>query len=127
MVSLQHLPHLIWKISMKQSEIWLIDLEPTKGAEIKKTRPAVIVNNNRLGKLPLKIVVPITDWKERYEIAPWMVKIEPNDLNGLLKTSAVDCFQIRSLSQERLIKRLGLIDPNTLNEIKEAISKVIDI
>ncbi|HNC39519.1 MAG TPA: type II toxin-antitoxin system PemK/MazF family toxin [Chitinophagaceae bacterium] len=112
---------------MKQSEIWLIDLEPTKGAEIKKTRPAVIVNNNRLGKLPLKIVVPITDWKERYEIAPWMVKIEPNDLNGLLKTSAVDCFQIRSLSQERLIKRLGLIDPNTLNEIKEAISKVIDI
>jgi len=55
---------------MKQSEIWLIDLDPTKGAEIQKKRPAVIVNDNALGKLPLKVIVPITDWKDRYEIAP---------------------------------------------------------
>jgi len=34
------------------------------GAEIKKTRPAIIVNDNALGKLPLKIVVPITEWKD---------------------------------------------------------------
>ncbi|MGB4829727.1 MAG: type II toxin-antitoxin system PemK/MazF family toxin [Chitinophagales bacterium] len=87
---------------MKQSEIWLIDLDPTKGAEIQKKRPAIVVNDNRLGKLPLKIIVPITDWKERYSIAPWMIKIEPNTTNGLSKTSAADCFQIRSLSQERL-------------------------
>jgi len=33
--------------SMKQSEIWLIDLDPTKGAEIQKIRPAIIVNNDR--------------------------------------------------------------------------------
>jgi len=72
---------LILKTSMKQSEIWLIDLDPTKGAEIQKKRPAIIVNDDRLGKLPLKIIVPITDWKDRYDIAPWMVKIEPNDTN----------------------------------------------
>ena len=46
---------------MKQGEIWLINLDPAIGAEIKKTRPAVIVNDNSLGKLPLKVVVPITD------------------------------------------------------------------
>ena len=46
---------------MKQGEIWLISLDPAIGAEIKKTRPAVVVNNNALGKLPLKIIVPITD------------------------------------------------------------------
>jgi mRNA interferase MazF len=80
-----------------------------------------------LGKLPLKVIVPITDWKDRYDIAPWMVKIEPNTTNGLSKTSAVDCFQIRSVSQERLIKKLGKIDKNTLSEIKEAILKVLDI
>jgi mRNA interferase MazF len=112
---------------MKQSEIWLIDLDPTKGAEIQKKRPAVIVNDDRLGKLPLKVIVPITDWKDRYGIAPWMVKIEPNASNGLSKTSAADCFQIRSLSQERLIKKLGYIDRNTLNEIKDAIAKVLDL
>jgi mRNA interferase MazF len=46
---------------MKQSEIWLLDLDPTIGAEIQKKRPAIIVNDDRLGKLPLKVVVPITD------------------------------------------------------------------
>ena len=90
---------------MKQSEIWLIDLDPTKGSELKKIRPAIIVNNDILGKLPLKIIIPITDWKPKYELAPWMVKIEPNSINGLTKTSSADCFQIRSLSQERLIKK----------------------
>jgi mRNA interferase MazF len=112
---------------MKQSEIWLIDLDPTKGAEIQKKRPAIIVNDDRLGKLPLKVIVPVTDWKDRYDMAPWMVKIEPNATNGLSKDSSADCFQIRSLSQERLIKKLGYIDNDTLNEIKEAIKKVLDM
>lgn len=112
---------------MKQSEIWLIDLNPTKGAEIHKIRPAVIVNDDVLGKLPLKIVVPITDWKDRYEIAPWMVKIEPDTENGLNKISSADCFQIRSVSQERLIKRLGYLKTETHNEIKQAIKKVLTL
>jgi mRNA interferase MazF len=112
---------------MKQSEIWLLDLDPTIGAEIQKKRPAIIVNDDRLGKLPLKVVVPITDWKDRYEIAPWMVRIEPNNSNGLSKISSADCFQIRSLSQERLIKKLGTIDEITLEEIKEAVRKVLDL
>ena len=50
---------------MKQGEIWLINLDPTIGAEIKKTRPAIIVNDDVLGKLPLKIIVPVTDWKDK--------------------------------------------------------------
>lgn len=112
---------------MKQGEIWLIDLDPTKGAEIQKKRPAIIVNDDRLGKLPLKVIVPITDWKDRYVIAPWMVKIEPDISNGLSKISAIDCFQIRSVSQERLLMKLGKIDTDTLNEIKEAVSKVLDL
>lgn len=112
---------------MKQSEIWLIDLDPTKGAEIQKKRPAIIVNDDRLGKLPLKIIVPLTDWKDRYNIAPWMVKIEPTTTNGLSKMSSADCFQIRSLSQDRLIKKLGCIDKTTLLEIKEAVKKVLDL
>ena len=112
---------------MKQGEFWFIDLDPAKGAEIQKKRPAIIVNDDRLGKLPLKIIVPITEWKDRYNIAPWMVKIEPDTFNGLSKTSAADCFQIRSLSQERLINKLGHIDNATLKEIKEAIRKILDL
>lgn len=112
---------------MKQSEIWLINLDPTIGAEIKKTRPAIIVNDNSLGKLLLKIIVPLTDWKERYAVAPWMVKIDTDHLNNLSKESAADCFQIRSISEERFIKRIGKISANNLDEIKEALSKVLTI
>ena len=110
---------------MKQGEIWLIDLEPTIGAEINKTRPAVIINDDQLGKLPLKIIVPITDWKEHYVVAPWMVAIEPSSQNGLTKKSSVDCFQVRSISQNRLIKQIGYISFVEILQIQEAIIKVI--
>lgn len=106
---------------MKQGEIWLVSLDPTVGAEIKKVRPAVIVNDNTLGKLPLKIIVPITDWKDRYSIAPWMVKIVPDKQNGLSKESSADCFQIRSIAEERCVKRLGFAGIDIMGKIRKAI------
>jgi mRNA interferase MazF len=112
---------------MRQNEIWLINLDPTTGAEIKKTRPAIIVNDNSLGKLPLKIIVPLTDWKDRYEIAPWMIKIEPDLKNGLTKISAADCFQIRSLSQKRFVRKIGILSEDKMNDIKKGLSKVLSI
>lgn len=112
---------------MKQGEIWLINLDPTVGAEIKKTRPAVIVNDNALGKLPLKIIVPITDWKPNYIIAPWMTKLEPNRLNGLGKPSAADAFQIRSVSQVRFVKRIGKLGDAKMVEIRQGLTKVLSI
>ena len=112
---------------MKQGEIWLINLDQTIGAEIRKTRPAVIINHDALGKLPLKIIVPVTKWKDRYEIASWMVKIEPDKINGLSKISSIDCFQIRSVAEDRFSKKLGMINDNILNEIKKALAKVLSL
>jgi mRNA interferase MazF len=112
---------------MKQSEIWIINLDPTIGAEIKKTRPAIIVNDDALGLLPLKIIVPITDWKDKYSSAPWMVKIEPDAKNGLQKTSSIDCFQIRSISQKRFLKKIGYISASKMDEIKIGLSKILSI
>ena len=103
---------------MKQGEIWLINLDPAIGAEIKKTRPAIIVNDNVLGRLPLKIIIPITEWNEKYEIAPWMIKIEPDKENKLTKVSAADCFQVRSVSQERFVKQIGKISELYMDEIR---------
>lgn len=112
---------------MKQGEVWLINLDPTIGAEIKKTRPAIVVSDDSLGRLPLKIIVPITDWKDRYEIAPWMIKIDPNQKNGLMKDSSADCFQIRSVSQERFVRKIGTISQFIMNEIKIGLSRVLSI
>jgi mRNA interferase MazF len=110
---------------MKQGEIWLINLDPTVGAEINKTRPAVIVNDDQLGKLPLRIIAPITDWKEHYNIAPWMIAINPSNQNGLIKKSSIDCFQIRSVSEKRLIRRIGVITFPEILQAQEGILKVI--
>ena len=112
---------------MKQGEIWLINLDPTVGAEIKKTRPAIIVNDNSIGRLPLKIIVPLTNWKDHYKIAPWMIKILPDNTSGISKPSAADCFQVRSISEQRFIKRIGKIEMHTIEKIKNGLSKVLSI
>mgnify|MGYP001559961730 FL=1 len=112
---------------MKQGEIWLINLDPTIGEEIRKTRPAIIVNDNRIGKLPLKIIVPLTDWKDQYAIAPWMVRVDPDNKNNLQKTSSADCFQVRSISELRFVKKWGTIDSDKLEEIKTALAIVLTI
>jgi len=109
---------------MKQGEIWLINLDPTSGAEIKKTRPAVIVNDDALGKLPLKIIVPLTDWKDKFEIAPWMAKINADVNNGLMKVSGADCFQVRSVSQKRFVRKIGHVSTEQLEDIKSGLTKV---
>ncbi|MGI9069315.1 MAG: type II toxin-antitoxin system PemK/MazF family toxin [Pyrinomonadaceae bacterium] len=62
---------------MRKGDVWLINLDPTIGAEIKKTRPAVIVSEDAIGVLPLKVVVPVTDWKDRYAVAPLDGKTRP--------------------------------------------------
>jgi hypothetical protein len=41
------------------------------------------VSADSLGKLPLKVIVPVTDWKDKFEVAPWMVRIDSNSKNGL--------------------------------------------
>ncbi|NJC98258.1 MAG: PemK family transcriptional regulator [Anaerolineales bacterium] len=109
---------------MKRGEIWLVNLDPTVGSEIKKTRPVVIISSDLIGILPLKVIVPFTDWKDRYTSAPWMVRIDPDDDNGLSKPSAADGLQVRSVSQQRLVKRLGVLSPLQVARIVQAVVNV---
>lgn len=112
---------------MLRGEVWLINLDPTIGAEIRKRRPAVIVNDDAVGILPLKVIVPITDWKERYQMAPWMVQVLPTSENGLSKASAADAFQVRSVSKNRFIRRLGKLPIDTMTAIEQALAVVLHI
>ena len=111
---------------MKKGDIWRINLDPTLGAEIKKTRPCVILNNDMVGKLALKVIAPLTDFKEHYSLVPWMVIVEPNSENGLTKTSVIDLFQVRSLSQKRLIEKIGKVDDSILQDCKVALDVVFE-
>jgi len=87
----------------------------------------VIVSNNAVGVLPLKVVIPITDWKDRYSVYPWMVKLETTTDNGLSKVSAADAFQVRSLSQERFVRKLGYLENQSIQIISQALIIVLDI
>ena len=110
---------------MHKGEIWLINLDPTIGAEIRKMRPAVIVSVDEIGILPLRVIVPITDWKDQYSKAAWMVPILPGTKNGLDKRSVADAFQIRSVSKERFIHKIGVLETDQLKMILSAIQIVI--
>lgn len=112
---------------MKRGEIWQVNLDPTIGAEIQKSRPAVIVNDDSIGILPLKVIIPITDWKPQYGAAAWMVKLEPDIVNNLSKSSAADCFQVRSVSKLRLLRKIGDVSSVKLTEIEIALKSVLKI
>ena len=112
---------------MLRGEVWLINLDPTVGSEIRKTRPAVIVNDDSVGALPLKVIVPITEWKERYAIAPWLVRIPPSPDSGLDKESAADTFQVRSVAQQRFVRRLGRLTDAQMADIAHALATVLAI
>lgn len=112
---------------MRRGEVWLVNLDPVIGAEMRKTRPAVIVSSDRMGILPLRVIVPLTDWKDRYRVAPWMVRIEPTPAGGLVKPSAADCLQVRSLSTRRLVRRLGSLTADEMTQIQDAIAVVLEL
>ncbi len=106
----------------RRGEVWRADLELTRGDEIRKRRPVVIVSDDSIGKLRLRIVVPVTDWDDRFRSYPWMIPLDPHPASGLTKPSAADAFQVRSISLLRLRERLGVLSPVTLDTLAAAVA-----
>ena len=75
-----------------------------------------------VGRLPLKIVVPLTDWKAAFSAFPWMVLILATPQNGLHKQSGADAFQAKSISEARFVRRIGVITSGEADDIAEAIA-----
>ena len=105
-----------------RGEVWRIRFDPAEGDEIKKVRTAVVISEDAIGRLRLKIVVPITEWKPRYASYPWFVPLTPTPTNGLTKDSGADAFQVKSLSETRFLHRLGELTPSQLDDIATAIA-----
>jgi len=110
----------------KRGEIWLVNFDPTVGSEIKKVRPAVVISSNAVGKLPIKLIAPITDWKPSFSENIWHVKIEPDEINCLIKASAIDVLQLRGVDLQRFARKLGDVSDNTMSEITIAIAIIIE-
>ncbi|MEX2141800.1 MAG: type II toxin-antitoxin system PemK/MazF family toxin [Pirellulales bacterium] len=111
-------------MSMSQGEVWLVNLDPTIGDEIRKMRPAVVVNRDALGNLALRVVVPVTAWQDRFAECDWLTRLDPDATNSLDKPSAADAFQVRSVSTRRFVRRLGRLSDGDLTRVMEGVNAV---
>lgn len=109
-----------------RGEIWMINFDPVVSAEIKKTRPAIVVSSDAVGVLPGKLVAPITEWKPQYTNSIWHVQLVPTTQNGLSKLSVVDTLQIRGMDTRRFILKIGFVSPRIMDEIAAAIAAVVE-
>lgn len=109
-----------------RGEIWWVDLDPTRGSETAKTRPVVVVSSDAVSRLPVRLVVPLTEWKDKHADAIWRLSVEPSSINGLAKRSAADALQIRCVSLERFRERMGVLEAGLLAEIAAAIALIVE-
>ena len=114
-------------LNPRRGEIWWIDFNPHKGSEMNKVRPAVVLSVNGIGKLPVRIVVPITGWDDRYLSQSWQVRITPSQANGLDKESAVDALHLRSVALERFQTHMGRLTEEQLSEVASAAAIVLGV
>jgi mRNA interferase MazF len=70
-------------------------------------------------------VVPLTNWKPYYTQSPWLVPIPASAANGLHKDSAADAFQVKSVSENRFTRYLGLVSAQELVAIAKAVAYVV--
>jgi mRNA interferase MazF len=95
------------RTGLLRGDVYLIELDPTRGSEIRKTRPCLIVSPDELNQhLRTVIVAPMTTGGQVY---PWRVRCRFRDRAGFI---AMD--QLRTVDSERLIRRLGRVSPPTL-------------
>ncbi len=96
--------------------IFLANLDPVVGSEQGKTRPVLVISEEKINQiLPVVNVLPITTRKPGRQVYPNEVLI-PAGTAGLEKDSLVLCYQIRTLDKRRLIKLIGSIDDNELEQ-----------
>lgn len=91
--------------SVTRFQVWLVSLNPTKGKEINKTRPCVVISPNEISALSTVLVAPMTTQGFNF---PCRIKCQFKNKNGLILLD-----QVRAVDKSRLIKKLGSIDEKT--------------
>jgi mRNA interferase MazF len=99
---------------VRQGEIWFANLDPSKGSEQAGRRLVVVLSGNLLNEnLPFVIIAPLTTKIKRYKGNP---VLKPTKANGLTSESEILIFHLRSISKDRLEKKVGLIAKDELDK-----------
>jgi mRNA interferase MazF len=110
----------------RRGDVWSVRFDPSVGSEIRKVRPAVVLSGDSIGRLPLRIVVPVTDWQPAFASIPWFVPLQGSSTNGLTKDSGADAFQVKSVSETRFVRFLGTIEAGQVDEIAAAVALCVE-
>jgi len=108
-----------------RGEVWLVDLDPTRGREQAGKRPVLIVSTNGFNKSPADLVViaPITS---RDKGIPWHVALQPPE-GGTKTRSFIMCEAVRSISLDRLVQQWGAVTAGTMNEVGDRLRILFDL
>ena len=106
---------------LRRGDVCLVSFDPTVGREIRKTRPALVIQNDIGNQYsPLTIVAAVTSQLSPQPF-PVEVVVEPSNANGLSKPSAIRLDQIRTIDGRRILKHLGSVDGATMRSVDDAI------
>ena len=109
---------------MLRGEIWQVDLDPVRGSEANKQRPAVIVSNDRANATAIRLgrgvvtVVPVTSNTDK--VYPFQVLLSAAT-SGLAVNSKAQAEQVRSIATQRLLRRIGWVSPSELSDLDDAL------
>jgi mRNA interferase MazF len=108
---------------VKQGEIWYADLNPTQGSEQAGRRPVAIVSGNMMNdNLPVVIVIPLTSKLKHYKGDPIFTA---SSTNGLKSDSEGLVYHVRSISKERLVKKIGVMEKTSLDLILKTVHDLL--
>jgi len=110
----------------KRGEVWWVKPGKTKGAELQKKRPYVVISADAVGNVPVRIVVPLRSWQDRFKGCVWLVPVGANKANGLKRDVAADVMQVKSFDTAKFEDKQGRLSARELDEITAALAIVVE-
>jgi mRNA interferase MazF len=111
---------------MRQGEIWDITLDNNNETDRGEKCSVIVINDDTISILPSRVIVPLTDWQDKFDKAIWLIRVDPNDENNLDRISAVDAFQVQTIPTIRFIKKIGMVSFEELQHIRNAVKAIIN-
>ena len=109
-----------------RGEVWIVRLPRGIGVEPQRDRPCVVISSADYDSHPIRIIMPLSTWRPEFEGRANKLRIRASAHNGLNFDSAADSFQVRSVSTERFLARIGVIGPELLQQIVAGVAIAIN-
>ena len=108
-----------------RGEVWLVDLDPTRGREQRGRRPALVLSVDEFNSGPadLVVVAPLTTTDRKI---PWHVPVSPPE-GGVRRPSFAKCEDVRSIARERLVDCWGMVSRAVMGDVEDRLRILLDL